>query len=292
MLEIKLGGLPFKLPENWEDVVALENGKDKIPELLKYIYVLPESGSTYHSILRVVLGYSHKKWKRLMIQFFGKKCTDANREASAEALANVLGVLSWMWKTDLLQRPFESIKVKSKDWLLFESGFKTMSFGELTDAFIHAQAFVKQIVEGEERLNLLVATVCRPERQGNYRTFSAWNGDEREDYNEHISIWRSKFLEDQLLSEKIIILVYFLSNVKEFFSFFDLFSDDGTSPPVPEEYPGQSLIKNQHLLSGKGIFGGMAATQKANVHEVFTFLEEHHKDVKDEIARQKAANQN
>ena len=84
--------------------------------------------------------------------------------------------------------------------------------------------------------------------------------------------------------------MYFLGSIKVFFSFFDLFNNDGTKPPVPEEYPGQSMIKNQHLLSEKHIFGGMEATKLANVHEVFQYLEEHNKDVKAEIERSKADN--
>jgi hypothetical protein len=237
-----------------------------------------------------VLGYDERKWSRLMNQFFGRSRTAEKMDASSQALAELLRMLQWMWKSDLTIAPFESFKVDGQDWFIFSEGLKSMSFGELSDAYIHAQAFIKQLIEGEERLDMLVATLCRPKRAGNYKSDPAWNGDDRKDYNEHISQIRAKQLTGQYFEQKVLVLVYFLGSVKDFFSYFDLFNTDG-KPPVPEEFPGQSMIKNQHLLSEKGIFGNMNQTKKANVHEVFQFLEEHSKDVKAEIERNKAAQQ-
>ncbi|MCE7061249.1 hypothetical protein [Dyadobacter sp. CY343] len=286
MIKISINGQEFDLPENWTEV-----DKKKLPELLRNVFVASESRIAYHNILRVVLGFEQKKWNRLMNQFFGRSSTARNMDASSTALADLLRVLSWMWKSDLTIAPFESFEVDGKDWLLFNDGFRSMSFGELTDAYIHAQAFIKQLIEGEERLNMLVATLCRPKRAGDFKNDPSWNGDDREDYNEHIAQLRSKQIEYAYFEQKVLVLVYFLGSVKNFFSYFDLFENDGT-PPVPDEFPGQSMIKNQHLLSEKSIFGNMSHTKKANVHEVFQFLEEHHKDVKAEIERHKQANQN
>jgi len=284
MQEIALNGTVYRLPESWDEVE-----RHKLPGLLRNVFVLPESGSTGHHILRTVLGYSERQWARIMDNLFGRRSTADNRAASSAVLAELLRMLSWMWKGDLTAQPFESFKVDGQEWLLFTESFRSMSFGELSDAYIHAQAFIKQLVEGEERLNLLVATVCRPRRKGSYARDPDWNGDDREEYNEHIAQLRAKQLQGRYFEQKVLVLVYFLGSVKNFFSYFDLF-DTGGRPPAPEEFPGQSLIKNQHLLSEKAIFGTMAQTKKANVHEVFQFLEEHNKDVKAEIERNKANN--
>lgn len=286
MVPIIISGQTFKLPENWHEVEL-----KKIPELLKYLYVLPENGSTYHNILRIILGYSEKEWKKLMYNFFGPLRTAHQLEQSTESLRQVLNLLSWMWKSDLIKQPFEKIQVNGTPWFLFQEGLESMSFGELSDAYINAQAFVKQLIEGPSRLNMLVATVCRPERKGAYEKDPDWNGDKREDYNVHIAKLRAYQLSEVPPEQKIMILVYFMGSLKDFLSYFDLVDNTGSAPPVPEEYPGQSMIKNQHLLSEKHIFGGMKATRDANVYDVFQFLEEHHKDVQAEIARQKA-NQN
>src|SRR5215217_3180974 len=153
MIKININGQGFDLPESWTEV-----DRKKLPELLRNIFVASESGIAYHNILRVVLGFEQKKWGKLMNQFFGKACTAEKMDASSSALADLLRMLSWMWKSDLTIAPFESFEVDGKPWHLFSEGFRSMSFGELSDAYIHAQAFIKQLIEGEERLNMLVAT--------------------------------------------------------------------------------------------------------------------------------------
>jgi len=285
MREIGINGQTFKLPENW-----IEVPKEQLPEILRQLYVLPESGSTYHEIVRLLLGYRPKAWQKLMRQLFGKGLSEFKKQQSATVLTEIIRLQSWMWKADLTVAPCKMVVVDGKPWYLFEENFKSMSFGEMSDAYIHSQAFIKQLVKGEERLDMLVATVCRPERMGNYEADPTWNGDRREPYNEHIARKRVEMWKGQYTEQKVLILMYFLGTMKEFFSYFDLFESDGSKPPMAEEYPGQSMVKNQHLLSEKQIFGGMDATKSANVHEVFQFLEEHNKDVKAEIERNKAAN--
>lgn len=286
MKEIAINGQAFKLPEAWQEVPT-----GKLPQILRQMYVLPESGSTYHEIIRLLLGYNPGEWGKLMRQFFGKRVPEQNKKRSAIALAELIRGQSWMWKDDLTVAPLDNFEVDGDAWFVFEEDFKSMSFGEMSDAYIHAQAFIKQLVEGEERLNMLVATICRPEQKGDYQNDPAWNGDKREVYNEHIARNRAAVLDGKYEAEKVLVLMYFLGSVKNFFSYFDLFDTDTSKPPVPEDFPGQSMIKNQHLLSEKHIFGGMAATKQANVHEVFQFLEEHNKDTKAQNARNKAASE-
>lgn len=286
MHAITINGQVYELPETWQEVEPKQ-----LPELLRMLYVMPENGSTYHEILRILLGYTPKQWTKLMKNFFGPKRSEEQLDQSAQALQSILGVVSWMWKADLTVAPWPGFVVNGAQWLLFEGSFKSMSFGELSNAHINAQAFIKQLVEGEERLNMLVATICRPEMKGDYKNDPAWNGDPREPYNEHIARHRSEQIKGKYVKEKILVLMYFLGSLKEFFSFYDLFESDATGPPTLEEYPGQSMIKNQHLLSEKHIFGGMAATKTANVHDVFQFLEENRKDIKAQNERTKAANQ-
>lgn len=286
MQEIIINGSTYKFPESWQEV-----SRHKLPGLLKNLFVLPESGKTYHELLRITLGYTPKQWGKINDRLFGKQTPVDKQEQSAQVLSELLRHLSWMWQTDLTVCPFDNFEVDGQRWIPFQEGFRSMSFGELSDAYIHAQAFIKQIVEGEERLDMLTATLCRPERKGKYKHDPAWNGDAREDYNEHLSTARAKQLSGRFFEQKVLILVYFLGTTKDFFSYFDLFESDGSKPPISEDFPGQSLIKNQHLLSEKQIFGSMPQTKRANVHEVFQFLEEHHKDVKAEIERQKAQQQ-
>lgn len=285
MTKIFLNKKRYYLPESWAEVLPAQ-----LPPLLSLLFIHPENGSTYLEILRNVLGYTERQWRKLMHNYFGPHRKEEQRDNNSLVLQAVLGQLEWMWKGELTADPFpKGFEVAGRQWFLFEEGFRSMTFGEMTNAHIHAQAFIQQLVEGEERLDMLVATICRPRHVRDYKHAESWNGDHREPYNEHIARSRAELLKGKLVKEKILALMYFLGTQKEFFSYFDLFESDGAGPPEKEEYPGQSMIKNQHLLSEKHIFGGMDNTKNANVHEVFQYLEEHSKDVKARIAKNQAA---
>lgn len=284
MKKIYLNNRAYQLPETWGEVDS-----EVLPQLLVLLYVHPESGATYHEILRVVLGYSPSEWQKLMKHFFSPTIQDMQREANATVLQEVLQLLKWMWTQELTKKPFEHVLVGGIPYLLPDEEFRTVSFGELSDAYIHSRAFIEQLVEGDERLNYLMATICRPERAGDYQTDLSWNGDPREAYNEHIAKVRAKDWEHVPYETRIVVLMYFLGTLKTFLGMFDIWQGDG--PASEEEYPGQSWIKNQHLLAEKHIFGGMAPTKAANVHEVFSFLEENSKDIKRKIEQEKANRQ-
>lgn len=279
MIELSLNDKDYKLPENWEEVPEAKRLR-----VLELVFVKPESGASYHELLRELLGIPKKGWIKLMKQYFSGGINEEKRERNAEALQELLHLISWMWRSEMTKKPFESIEIDGKNFYLFEEQFKSMSFGEMTDAYIHAHSYIKQLEEGDKRLNLLLGTVCRPQIK---KINEQWNGDNRITYNPFIvessvSIWDTVPTE-----KKILVLVYFLGSLKEFLSYFDIFNDDGIQDSE-EEYPGQGYIKNQHLLSEKGIFGNMQQTKATNVYDVFLFLEENKKDVKEQIRLQKA----
>ena len=286
MKQITLSGKTYALWETWTEVP-----KALLPQVLRLLYVEPASGQTYHQILRIALGYTSNEWKRLMRHYFGWERTEEQRENNAEVLADALQHLKWMWTQELTVKPFLCLEVEGQTFWLPDDDFLTMGYGELTDAYIHARAFIEQLVEGEERLNYLMATLCRPERPTKEANDENWNGDIREAYNEHSARLRVKLWETADYADKILVLMWFLGTLKDFTERFQVWDEEATGPLPEDEYPGQSWIKNQHLLSEKQIFGGMAATKKANVHEVFTFLEENKKDMIAKRKTERAQNQ-
>jgi hypothetical protein len=192
-----------------------------------------------------------------------------------------------MWTEEMTTRPFDTVKVGTEEWVLFEENLTSMSFGELSDAYIHLLAFTKQLIEGDERLHHLIATICRPRKEGDYILDTHWNGDHRIPYNAHAVKEMSKKV--ALLPEgtKVAIMVYFAGSVKQLFEQYDLM-ETGVESVGEDDYPGQGLIKNQHLLAERGIFGNLDQTKQANIHDVFLFLEEHRKDMKAQAEIQKA----
>lgn len=285
MIEITLNGKDHQLPENWEEVPMAQ-----MPRVLELVFATPESGKSYHELLRHLLGFSEKKWQKLIQQFFNTNVAEETREKNAEVLQDMLHLISWMWRENMTKQPFEYLDVDGRLYYLFEEKFKTMSFGEMTDAYINAHAFIQQLEEGEGRLNQLLAIVCRPKRFTFGGKKTDWNGDIREPYNAFVSEGKADLFNEVAIEKRILVLVYFLGSLKEFLSYYDVFDNNG--PAQEEEYPGQSYIKNQHLLAEKGIFGNMERTKSANLHEVFLFLEENKKDIEEQIKRQKANDSN
>lgn len=272
---ITFDGINYQLPESWEEVNA-----ERLPKLIELIYLMPVSGKMYHALIQQALNIKPKAWKKLHKRHFSPKLPDWVRRQNAEVLAQLVSWLSWMWLKPMNKQPFAELIVDKHAWLLAEPDFMSMSYGELTDLYIHLQAYVEQTVPGEERLNYLVATACRPRRARGYTTDPSWNGDHREDYNEFIVRERVKLVAKVDQKKRIAVMIYVASSIKTLMSKYELFgsSSNSSSQEEPEAYGGQGFIKNAHLLAEKGIFGNLKQTQQANVHEVLLFLEEHRND--------------
>lgn len=282
MIDLVLAGEAFKLPSNWQEVP-----QKRLPSILEAVFVKPENGETYHELLRLVLGLSTATWARFCYYYLGSHLPEETRQENAEKLHTVLEAISWMWLDDMTVKPFVSVVSKRSELLLFDEGFETMSYGELSDGYIHLQAFARQLVEGDERLDLLVATVCRPRRTDNdYAAREDWDGDHRQPYNPHAVKELAKEVKHLDNATKVAIMVYFAGTVKQVFGDYEIM-DTGIAGAGEEEYPGQALLKNQHLLAEKGIFGNINQTRAANVHDVLLFLEEHKKDLAAQLAAQK-----
>lgn len=270
----------IELPEQWSEVPL-----ERLPRLVDLLYTQPESGEVYHEVLRLAMGFTRREWTRLSRGAFGASRSEAVKRQNAETLQELLAAVAWMWTDDLTVRPFEALHLPDGTRLLLpEEGFRTMTFGELTDAYIHLLAFTRQLVPGTERMYRLLATVCRPERSNgllsDYRNAPDYNGDPREPYNEHRVRGREPLVARVGKAEQVAALMYFVGSLKDFLAHYDIYDGDDADAQGDEDYPGQGLVKNAHLLAQKGIFGNLVETRVANVHDVFLFLEENHKDEK------------
>ncbi|MDQ1085653.1 hypothetical protein [Siphonobacter sp. SORGH_AS_1065] len=273
MIELSFEGEAKQLPENWQEVKP-----HLLPVYLKKLFVEPETQQTYHELLRLSLGYSSRRWRRFCKVYFSDKLSEETHEHNAEILQFLLGRIAWMWSEPMKVKPFDFVRINGEIHLLPDPLLKTLTYGELTDAYIHMVAYVKQLEKGDKRLNLLLATICRPKPTDYaYQERFDWNGDEREPYNEHIAEKRAEAWEAVSFEKKIPILLYFVSVLKELMETYQIY-DTEAETEGEEEYPGQGFIKNQHLLAEKQIFGTMKQTRQANAHDVLLFLEESKKD--------------
>lgn len=275
----------YQFPQKWEEVP-----RKNLPKLIELVYLKGDAGTSYHEILRIVMRKTDKGWAKFCNKYFGMHLVKRVREANALVLHDAFRALTWMYSEAMDVKPFDYISLGGNDtYILPDPDFYALSFGELSDAYVHTQAYVKQLIPGEERLNLLVATLCRPAQKGNYSNDPNWNGDSREPYNEFVAKERAKIFEtecDPVM--KTEVLIYFAACLNNLFESYDIFSDDENS--VGEDYPGQGLFKNQHLLAQKGIYTGLNGVKQANVHEVLLFLQEHKADIMEQIEREKTRN--
>lgn len=283
-MEISINKKTYKLPEQWTEI-----DKAKLLPILRLLYVLPENGTTYHEILRTVLGYDYKQWAKLMQHYFSPKLADEIKDNNAAVLQETLQAVEWLWTSDLTLQPLDFIELQGTKYYLHKERFRGVTFEEMSDAYMNAIAFIEQLEEGNNRLNWLLAIVCRPARKGNYKTDPNWNGDHREPYNQALAETRVKLWETSRYEDKIVVMMFYLGTLKDFLSKYDIYNNEGPSQSE-EEYPGQSLKKNLHFLSEKGIFGSMDSTKKANVSDVFLFLEEYNKDERERRIREEAIN--
>lgn len=279
MPEIKFNGQAKTLPGSWKEVKP-----EHLPQLLQLVYFTPDTPEKYHHMLQILLDMGGKQWRALMRKHFGPGVGKKVKQANAIVLHELIHQVKWMSQELTTERPHEALQYKNWRLLLPEEDFLTMSFGELSDAYIHFLVWIKQIVPGDAHLDLLVATICRPERSGEYWLEPAWNGDKRVLYNEFSAREMAKNLAGMELSQKQMALLYFAGNMQKVLARYALFDGEAGEP---EKYPGQGWLKNQHILAEKGIFGTMQQAKEANLHDVLLFLEENKKDINAANERQK-----
>lgn len=286
MIELTFEGEAKQLPQSWQEVKP-----HLLPAYLKKLFVEPETAQTYHELLRLSLGYSARRWRRLCQKYFSPKLTEETHDTNAEILTFLLGRIAWMWSEPLLTQPFEYVRFGGVAHYLPDPELKTLTFGELTDAYIHLRAYIDQLEKGEKRLHWLLATICRPEpKEFDYQEKTDWNGDKREPYNAFIAEKRAELWKGVSIEKKVPILLYFVSVLKQMMETYQIYEVEGEGDiENVEEYPGQGFIKNQHLLAEKQIFGNITQTRQANAHDVMLALEEKKKDEEhDEKCRKEA----
>lgn len=283
MINITINGVAHELAQKWDEVP-----QEQLPKFVELLFMRAETGETYHEILRISLGYSEKKWKKWIGKFFSKDKTEDEKQTSALALQELLKHLSWMWTKPMSKRPAEYIHYKGVYLYLPVDDFLTMSWGEMKDAYIHAEAFTRQIVKGDKHLNLLVLTLCR-EKSKEKRNFD-WDGDERVPYNEFLVAEKEEWIESLEYSFKLAVLLYFVGTMKKLLDQYDIFYDNSDSTsliPYVEQYPGQGFEDNTLMLAEKQLFGNYKQTTKVNCHQVLLALERNKKIMEMEMEAQK-----
>lgn len=286
-MKILFSNAEHELYESWAEVPV-----EKIPALVELAYFAPDAGSTHLEIVRQVLGIKPRPWARMLSTHFAETLPTKVREANAENINWLVRQCAWMWNEPLTKMPFEYFEHKGVRYYIAKSSeelaFETCSYGELTNAYINMQGFVKRLKNDDYYLNNLVAVLCR-ERRSEAQNDKDWNGDVRVPYNEYLCTETAKLFDDLDVKIKLAVMMYFAGNLKRFMDGYQQTFRRGDGEG--EEYIGQGFLKNQHLLAEKGIFGDIYKTKNANCHEVMLYLEEYGADMEKQMLAMKAQGQ-
>lgn len=285
MINIEINGVAYELPQNWNEVA-----QKQLPKLVELLFMRPENGDTYHHILRIALGFSERQWAKLIGKYFSADKSEEEKEQSSLALQALLKHVSWMWTKPVTQMPAKYFHFSGEYYFLPTENFLTMSWGEMKDAYIHAEAFTRQIVKGDKHLNLLVLTLCR--QKSNQKRDFDWDGDERVPYNEFLVAAQEKKIEALDYSIKLAVLLYFVGTMKILLDQYDIFysnHDEYSLMPYVEQYPGQGFEDNTLVMAEKHIFGTYKETIKVNCHQVLLALERSKKLMEAEMEAHKNA---
>lgn len=286
----------YELPESWAEV-----GREKIPALVELAYLMPDIGATHLEVVRVVLGIKKRIWNQLLGVHFSDKMTEDVREANASNINYLVRQCSWIWDEPMTEMPFEFFAHQGEKYYLSKSTaelpFGVMSYGELANAYINLQGFVKKLRDDDFYLDNLVATLCRRRQRvdSDYTGLTErgwmasgegnWNGDLRVSYNEYLCAEMAGKFANLGYDKKLAVLMYFAGNLKRFMDSYK--GTFGRGDGDGEEYIGQGFLKNQHLLAEKGVFGTLAQTKTANCHEVLMYLEEYGADMEKKMEAQR-----
>ncbi|PXX96915.1 hypothetical protein DF185_19945 [Marinifilum breve] len=120
--------------------------------------------------------------------------TDAELDEKFQRLENLNAVikLSDFIKNDLIieNNLMPKVKVKSKKYYGPGDKFRNMTFAEFI--FVDSYFLAYQANKDENTLNKMIAAMYRPQRKGYKPHSSAYGGDRREVFNEHILSYRAE----------------------------------------------------------------------------------------------------
>ncbi len=274
MKQIVLNNENFIIPSNWAEIE-----ESLFPKIIEKAFGANIIASKLE-IVRILLKISKREWAVFNEHFFGSQLSSKRIEENTDTMQALIRQLNWIWEEPLSKQPFKSIRTDKDELFLPQEDFETMSWGELQDALVYYEAYVKQVEEGDKYLNLLLSTICRPKQKEEEWLSANWNGDYRVAYNEFHAKMRADDFKSVPFEKKMPILLFFAGTVKTIFNRYEIFSSkQNEDTDSTEEYPGQNFEKNTHLLAEKGIFGNYDQTRQKNCHNVLIFLEENKKDI-------------
>lgn len=214
-------------------------------------------------------------WQIGMIRILTDAPPALLQKLSGRQLRQVLQLVRWAFDDRLQHRPFEEFAHEGVTYRLFADRFADTSAIELAMANIYYLQFANAKADNAKLLGLLVATLCRPERDDltEFRASKDWTGDRREIYNSIRADERAKLLEKLPIGVSMAVLMYFeaqnLAFLKKYGEVFGADDDDDFPPLYPA---GEGWIALLEGVAESGAHGTFKEVCDTNSHTIWLFL--------------------
>lgn len=253
-INLKNGKLhSFYLPQNWDEV-----GTDKLLELSPLLLL-----DSANNRIEIVKAYAAQS----------KETLDAFLSLTVQDVYRLTSIIEWVYDTWICKPYFSFFKNDKREKYYLPS--ETLGNCSVIE-YIFADKYFEAIRTGDtNKLNYLLATLCRPRRK-NYKPDAVdADGDIREKFNSVLIEQRAALMEKVDIRFKLFFLLFFIGCKKELARKFPPIFISAEDAEVPTS-PDFGLIGIVWDLAG-----GLVEAEKVQneyLHTVFAYMCKRHYD--------------
>lgn len=257
MRTFRLDGQPYQVPASWAECTPAQ-----------FFAAAPHLGQDTvagrHAVLRAWCPQLRDKHVRRL---------------TAEQLWDLLGLVAWVWCTELDTQGVTEFTHRGRTYHLPEPQLRDAVVIEYAVGLVHFHQFAHPIRPQVAALDQLVATLCRPVHANIdvLQQDPEWNGQRREKYNGKLAEARAKELADAPLGVKIIVLHHFLAAQRFIhLAYKDLFKKVEPAAPAgppgklapPRHSDGTEMLELLADVAERGLYGTYEQAAHTQLHTV------------------------
>jgi hypothetical protein len=194
---------------------------------------------------------------------------------------NLFNTVRWAFKGRVEKKPFEFFDINGVRFYLPDLNYSNTSAIEMALLNIYYLSFVRKTNPVTENLYLIVATICRPERN-DLKTFERladkWTGDKREVYNSVFAEERAKlFKEKAPFGILIAILQYWEAMNNRFIKRFNEVFNGGEGKQIFQN--GEGWLAMLADVAEVGVMGNLEKVYETNAFSLMMWVLQKQKKV-------------
>ncbi|GAB2954840.1 hypothetical protein GCM10027048_20490 [Hymenobacter coalescens] len=250
MKQFRLNERPFSVPQAWPELT-----EPQLLAVVPHLYADRRSARVRLAVLQLLCPVPRK-----LLRLLG-----------AEQLRDLLQLVEWVWEQELVATALTSFPHRGRTYLLPLPRLEDAVALEYALASMHFAAFAHPQRPQPQRLDDLVAALCRPQRADLDETDPHWDGQRRERFNPKLAEARAKELAGAPMAVKIVVLQQFLSAQRFIHrAYQELYKrqEQGARRGQPVVSDGSEVMELIHVLAQEGTYGDYDATCYTSMHTI------------------------